>query len=248
MPRNHRRSRPMQRMVRARLDRIVRRLADDLARARADAGASMTTVAEVAGLHRGQVGRIERAETRPTLETLVAHATALGAEVSIRIYTGTGPRLTDRHQARMVECVLRELHPVWRPHLEVPVPRPVRGVVDAVFDRTDIPLRVVAEFQSTLPRLEQHLRWMAEKAEAIAASGGLPTSRLLVLRSTEATRSIARQFEATLRTAYPVRTNDAVESLRTGSPWPGPALVWVRIDGDTTVLLDGPPRGVTLGR
>jgi transcriptional regulator with XRE-family HTH domain len=238
----------MQRTVRARLDRITRRLGNDLARARADAGASMTAVADVAGLHRGQIGRIERAEMRPTLETLVACATALGAEVSIRIYTGTGPRLTDRHQARMVECVLRELHPVWRPRLEVPVPRPVRGVVDGVFTRTDAPMQVIAEFQSTLPRLEQHLRWMSEKADAIAASGGLQTSRLLVLRSTEATRSLARKFEVTLRSAYPARTNDAIDSLRTGSPWPGPAIVWIRIDGDTTRLLDGPPRGVALGR
>jgi hypothetical protein len=40
----------------------------------------------------------------------------------------------------------------------------------------------------------------------------------------------------------------AVNALRTGAPWPGDAIVWVRIDGDRVELLDGPPRGVTLGR
>lgn len=148
----------------------------------------------------------------------------------------------------MEECVLRDLHPVWQPRLEVPVPRPVRGVVDALFARSDVPLIVITEFQSTLPRLEQQLRWMAEKAEAIGNDQGVAVSRLLVLRSTEATRSIARQFEATLRSAYPAPTRDAVESLRTGTPWPGAAIVWIRIDGDETELLDRPPRGVTLGR
>jgi transcriptional regulator with XRE-family HTH domain len=238
----------MQREVKARLDKLARRVGEDLARARADSGATMTAVADIAGVHRAQIGRIERAEQHPSLETLVACATALGAEVSIRIYTGTGPRLTDRHQARMVECVLRELHPTWRARLEVPVPWPIRGVADAVFARHDAALRVIAEFQSTLPRIEQQLRWLAEKADAIGQTDGGAVSRLLVLRSTEATREIARRFESTLRTAYPARTRDAVDSLRSGAPWPGDALIWMRIDGGTVSMLDGPPRGVAVGR
>ena len=128
------------------------------------------------------------------------------------------------------------------------MPRPVRGVVDAIFARADAPLRVIAAFQSMLPRLEQQLRWMGEKSDAIARTDGGTVSRLLVLRSTEATRQIARQFESTLRIAYPARTRDAVDSLRTGAPWPGAAIVWIRIDGDKTALIDGPPRGVGLGR
>ena len=154
----------------------------------------------------------------------------------------------------MIEGVVGELADVWRPHLEIYVVRPVRGFVDAAFERTDRPLIVTAEFESVLPRLEQTIRWANEKAVAIPSSdivgpGPIPeVSKLLVIRSTEATRAIARQFEATLRTAYPARTRDAVDSLRTGSPWPGAAIIWIRIDGDTTELLDGPPRGVTLGR
>jgi len=190
----------------------------------------------------------------PSLETLVAYATALGADVSIRVYPGTGPRLTDRHQARMVEEVLRQLDPVWQPHVEVPVSRPGRGVIDAVFERRDEPLLVVSEFQSTLPGLEQQLRWIAEKAHSIGSSDLVgpgpvpPTSRLLVLRSTASTRAVARQFEATLRVAYPARTRDAIAALCRGELWPGAAIIWIRIDGERVELLDGPPRGVSLGR
>jgi hypothetical protein len=132
--------------------------------------------------------------------------------------------------------------------------RPVRGFIDAVFERRDDPLLVVTEFESALPRLEQQIRWAAEKASAIASSELVragpvpPTSRLLVLRSTEATRTVARTFERTLRTAYPSRTREAVDSLVTGSTWPGESIVWVRIEGDRVELLDGPPRGVSLGR
>jgi hypothetical protein len=178
----------------------------------------------------------------------------MGADVSIRLYAGRGPRLTDRHSARMIETTVRQLAPVWRRHLEVHVTRPVRGFIDAVFERREQPLFVVTEFESMLPRLERQIRWAAEKASAIASSDligpGPPPriSRLLVLRSTEHTRSLAREFEATLRAAYPASSKAAVDSLRTGSQWPGDAIVWIRIEGETVELLDGPPRGVQVGR
>ena len=89
---------------------------------------------------------------------------------------------------------------------------------------------------------------MAEKADALASAEGVPASRLLVLRSTEATRSIAREFESTLRVAYPAHTRDALNSLRSGTPWPGDAIIWIRVEGDDVELLGGPPRGVNVGR
>ena len=154
----------------------------------------------------------------------------------------------------MVEAILSRLADVWQAHLEVPVWRPARGVIDGVLERTDEPHLVIAEWMSTLPRLEWQIRWSAEKAASIGSAEMFagrvvpPASTLLVLRSTSTTRDIARRFEATLRAAYPARTSDAVRSLTSGSPWPGNALVWVRIDGERVDLLDGPPRGVPLGR
>lgn len=254
MPRDIDRGRAIEREVRSRLRRLERRVGEDALRLRTDAGTTKARVASVAGVDRTFLGRIESGDAHPSLETLVAIATAMGAEVSIRLYAGSGPRLTDRHQARMEEAVLRRLAPVWRPHLEVPVWRPARGVADGVFERLDTPLLVVAEFMSTIPRLEQQLRWSAEKAASIASSELVgdgpvpPVSRLLVLRSTAATRDVTRRFELTLRTAYPARAADAIKSLTVGAAWPGDAIVWVRIDGDDVDLMDGPPRGVTLGR
>lgn len=234
--------------------RIERDVGEEFERIRIDTGATKAQAARAAGVDRTFIGRVEAGLARPSLETLVAYATALGADVSIRVYPGTGPRLTDRHQARMVEDVLRQLDPIWRPHLEVPVSHPSRGVIDAVFERRDQPLLVISEFQSTFPRLEQQLRWIAEKSHAIGSSDLVgpgpvpPTSRLLVLRSTASTRAVAREFEATLRAAYPANTRSAVDSLRRGTAWPGSAIVWVRIDGDRVEMLDGPPRGVVVGR
>jgi transcriptional regulator with XRE-family HTH domain len=244
----------IEREVQRRLRILARSLGDDIQRIRTGAAASQATVAREAGIDRSHLTRVEAGNAFPSLETLVAIATALGADVSIRLYPGRGPKLIDRHSARMTEVLLRELAPIWLPHLEVAVLRPVRGFIDAVLENRAANLLVLGEFESTLPRLEQQLRWAAEKAAAIGSSDlvgpgpELRISKLLVLRSTEATRSLARTFEATLRAAYPASTRDAIGSLRTGSPWPGDAIVWVRIEGDHVELLDGPPRGVRVGR
>lgn len=244
----------MDRAVQHRLRQIRRKVGDDPARLRIDAAATKAAVASAAGIDRTFYGRIEAGVATPGLESMIAAATALGGDVSIRIYGGTGPRLTDRHQARMIEAVLRRLHAVWRAHLEISVWRPSRGVVDLALERLDGPNLVAGESISILARLEQQLRWSAEKADSIESSslvgaGPVPAvSRLLILRSTEGNRALARQFEATLGVAYPVATADAVRSLVGGTPWPGDAIIWVRVDGAVAVLLDGPPRGVTLGR
>jgi transcriptional regulator with XRE-family HTH domain len=242
------------RAIQRRLRDLARSIGADIARIRTEIGASQAAVGREAGIDRSHVTRIEAGRAHPSLESLIAIATAMGADVSVRLYPGRGPKLADRHSARMIECTLRELAPIWTPHLEVRVDRPVRGYIDVVFERRDRPLLVATEYESMLPRLEQQIRWAAEKAAAVASSdlvgpGPPPAiSKLLVLRSTERTRALARTFDSILETAYPARTRDAVDSLRTGSSWPGAAVVWIRIEGDHVELLDGPPRRVGVGR
>ena len=98
---------------------------------------------------------------------------------------------------------------------------------------------------------------MMDKAEALADRlrqeradrAHVPASRLLILRSTEQTRDLARQFEASLSAAYPAPAAEVVAALTTPThPWPGPGIVWMRVDHGTAVLLPNPPRGVRLGR
>ena len=146
------------REVQRRLRRLWRTIGNDIQRTRIDIAASQAAVASEAGMDRSHLTRIEAGLAHPSLESLVAIALAMGADLSIRIYAGRGPLLTDRHSARMIEATIRQLAPVWRPHLEVHVTRPVRGYIDAVLERRDQRLFVVAEFESVLPRLEQQIR------------------------------------------------------------------------------------------
>src|SRR5205814_1879238 len=136
---------------------------------------------------------------------------------------------------------IRELHLRWKRFLEVAVYRPVRGYVDLVIH--DPPERVVVatEFHSQIHRVEQQLRWGYAKANALLDGSDLPLidpddgtrptiSRLLVLRSTRTNRELVGAYRETFRTAFPAATEAAARALRGEGPWPGAAIVWMRVD------------------
>jgi transcriptional regulator with XRE-family HTH domain len=240
-----------------RMRRLGLQNGEDIRRLRNDAGVSLADLGKVVGVNKSHLARIEGSKVQPSLEVLTAIAVALGADLSLRYYPGSGPRLHDRFQARMVEALLRELDPRWRVDLEVPILRPARGVIDMVLDLRSGEIAIAVEVYSELRRLEQQLRWSAEKADGLAARLSderpfepLPrVSRLLVLRSTVATREVARVYASTLATAYPARTHDVFQAITTPTgPWPGPGIIWMRVQGTETTLMAFPPPHVALGR
>jgi transcriptional regulator with XRE-family HTH domain len=231
------------------------RTGDDVRRLRLDAGVSLRQLGAVTGIHPSHLARIEAAAVHPSIEALMKIGVALGADLNIRYFAGAGARVHDRFQAPMIEALLRVLHPRWVPTPEVPVLKPARGVIDLVLDDRASPTTIASESQSEVRRLEQHLRWSAEKADGLAlrlADEGRTdreVSRLLLLRSTDATREIARRFEATLAAAYPAKAVDVFAALTTPTaPWPGPGILWVRLEDGVGTVLAHPPRGVALGR
>jgi transcriptional regulator with XRE-family HTH domain len=235
---------------RARLARELRlRVGRQILELRSETGASRAALARCAGIDRAHILRIEAGIASPSFEALVAIGRCLGAEASIRLFPVAGPRVRDRFQAPMVEAFIRSLGPGWRAQPEVPVAT-VRGVIDLVISRKADQSTIACECHSELRRLELVLRRATEKASALGAQieAGPPASAVLLLRSTEATRAVARAYQATLGAAFPGRTADAVAALTGVGPWPGSAIVWMRVDAAGAVLLDRPPRGVRVGR
>ena len=239
-------------------ERVRRSIGQQLLAMRTDAGISQRALARAARLPQSYVSRIERGLADPSTTTLVALCRALGADVSVRLNPGTGPRIRDHVQARIVESLVRASRGSWRVLTEVPVWRPARGVIDVVLVRPGT-TAIACEVHSQVRRLEQILRWSAAKAEALPSSEAwsmiaegrptVPISRLLVLRSTRSNRDTARQFEATIAATYPARTGDAFASLVDRlRPWPGAAVIWADVGSSETRLLATPPRGIPLGR
>jgi HTH-type transcriptional regulator / antitoxin HipB len=220
-----------------------RSLAADLRHLREDAGISQAALGRVAGVDRSVVSRAEAGRIAPTLETYQRLASALGADLAVRLYPNTGPAIRDRHQAAMLEALLAMLHPRWRAFTELAVRRPGRGWIDAALHDPEARVLVATELQSELRRLEQLIRWSAEKAASLPSWDGWThlgeaphVERLLVVRRTRGTRAVASELERQLRVAYPAHPQDALAALHGTAPWPGPAMVWATADGARTRL------------
>lgn len=245
-------SRPRSRAARAghrRARRLRHRIASEVRRAREDAGLSQRAVARAAELSNSTVAALERGRYDPTTEVLARVGAALGMDLSVRLYPGSGPLIRDRHQAAMIEALLALIHPRWRPTLEVWVTRPVSGVIDLVLDAGDPTQPLVAtEAQSELRRLEQQVRWAHAKSEALALARERPTSSLLLLRNTRQTRAVVAEHARTLRAAYPSRAIDGYATLTTARSWPGATILWADVEHARARLQAAPPRGITVGR
>jgi hypothetical protein len=104
---------------------------------------------------------------------------------------------------------------------------------------------VATEVESEIRRIEQTIRWSAAKADALPSWEGWPSltdptiSRLLVVRWTRTTRQIAREFGRQLGIAYPAHPDAAIAALTGRSPWPGPALIWCRLERSGYSLVSG---------
>jgi transcriptional regulator with XRE-family HTH domain len=234
---------------------VIEAAVGDLDRLRLDAGLSLRRLAQGADVDAGYLTQILAGDRQPSIAVLVALAAALGADLSLRVYPTTGPVIRDRIQAPIIEELVRIAHRSWTRSIEVPVFRPARGFIDLVLDRSSPAEFIATEVQSRLDRLEQMVRWSQDKAGSLPsahvwASTGEPTiHRLLVLRSTAATRELARRFEGILRASYPAPTTTVFRALTEADRrWPGHGILWADVRGDEVRILDRPPRGVTLGR
>jgi transcriptional regulator with XRE-family HTH domain len=240
---------PRARALARRTREVNDRIGKQLIGLREEAGVTRAQLAKCAGVTQAYLWKIEAGAAHPSVAVLIAIGHCLGADLGVRYFPGVGPRIHDRFQAPMVEALIRSLGPDWRAEPEVAVPA-ARGVIDVVLRRQPDRLVIACECHSELRRLELVVRRLGEKADALAGQieGGAEVSRMLLLRSTVSTRSIARAYEATLTAAFPARAADATEALWRGSAWSGPAIVWVSLESGRAEVLAAPPRGIRVGR
>jgi transcriptional regulator with XRE-family HTH domain len=246
----------IQRLATSRARDLRQSVGTQLLDLREERGLSQRDVCAEIGLDRSWLAKAEVGEGNLTIDALARIATVLGMKASLRLYPATGPRLHDHLQVQLIETLLTALHPRWQPLLEVPVYEPARGVIDLVLADPNSQQLVSGEAQSEIRRAERQLRWAAEKTDALPSARGWPwmpstprTSRLLLLRSTDATRAVVNSAPRMFQAAYPGRSAEAIHALRTpDGDVPEAAIVWVDLRGKASRILDGPPRGIDVGR
>lgn len=218
---------------------LRRAIGSEIRRAREDAGVAQARLAAEAGISQGHLSEIEAGEVEASISVLAAIARALGGRLRVRIEPFSGPLIRDHLQAAMLQALLPIIHPRWARFVEVPVHRPVRGMIDLVLADQIPNLLVATEVQSQMRRLEQQLRWAMEKAEALRNESDLaprgpgepPTiSRLLLLRSTAATRALEATYGHVLAAAYPADPRNVLAALTGTATWPGAGILWVDVD------------------
>ena len=247
----------IEQLIRERQRTLRRALAKELRRVLETEGLSLRALGAAVGVDPSHLSRVLGEARAISPDTLVAVATGLGYDVSIRLFESVGPRVRDRIQVRMIEALLAALHRRWLARLEVAVYRPVRGVIDLVLqdqDRRDV---VAGEGHGELRSVEQQLRWAGQKADSLPSAAGWPwtdggaqpkVGRLLLLRSCDANHRLVASLPETFRAAYPDSTGAAAAALRQGDrPWPGAAILWVSVDGAETRLMDSVPRAALVG-
>ena len=238
-----------------RATQIRRLVAEQIRTLRTDAGLSLRQLGEAARVDPGYLQQVEAGHREPSISVLAAVGETLGADLSVRLYPNTGPRVRDHVQAAIVEELLRIAHQRWKRFAEVPVYRPARGRVDTVLLDPSASIVVATEVQSQVRRLEQQLGWAKLKAESLPSADFWrhldrepKIGQLLVLRSSRANRELAKQFAETLRVAYPTPTVATYAAVVADGAWPGAGLLWAAVDDDKVRILERPPRGVTVGR
>jgi transcriptional regulator with XRE-family HTH domain len=238
------------RAARERHSEMLHQVSKDLKQARLAAGVSQHDLATAARIAQSYVSKVEAGAGMPRLEVLVAMATALGMEPSLKLFPATGPRIRDRVSAPITDALLAVAHQRWGRRLEVAVTRPDRGVIDLVLTDARTGDIVATEVQGQLRRVEEQLRWAGQKADSLPSAVGWPwgvhrprVSRLLVLRSTTETRALVRGLPDLFRSAYPVSEEAAWRALTSArDPWPGNAMLWAEATGGRARILEGAPR------
>ena len=217
---------------------------------RHDAGLSQLALAQAAGIGQGHISRIESGRTTPSLETVIAIATCLGSDLSLRLFPGSTPRIRDHIQAPMIGALVRLLSKRWISNPELPVPA-ARGVIDLALRLRTGELSMACEAHSQLRSIDLVQRRLHEKTLALGQLDGYPSraSSLLLIRSTRANQDVVRLHAATLAASFPGACREAIAGL-TGADaeWPGPTILWARVERGRAEILDRPPRGVAVGR
>lgn len=191
----------------------------DIRTARVASGLGLVDVGRAVGLSYSQVGRIERGEhPSVTVAQLAKVSAVVGLDISLRFYPGGSP-LRDTAHVALLERFRGCLSPELTFRTEVPLPGPGEqrawdGMVFGAGDPSGVEAETrIYDFQAL------------ERRIALKALDGNVSRVILVVAATRNNRYAVREAAASLKVAFPVPGNLALQALAAGRDPGGSALV-----------------------
>lgn len=196
------------RIARQRIDRAIA----DIRQARIAAGMSQQALADLVGVSRPRVSRIERKKAPEVPAHLLARmAVFVGLDLAVRTYPGGDPTLDVAHE-RLLARLSKRLGPGWDWQFEVALP--ILGDLrawDAVGTSPGTGLVIHVEAETRLDDVQALLRRFGLKRRDSGAA-----RMLLVAADTRHDRDVVRAAEAEFRAGFPADTRRALAALVVG--------------------------------
>lgn len=206
--------------------RTCRRFGEEFRALRLRAGLSQAAVARAIGVSRSAICDLEAGDEGASLRLRARAAAVLGAEAALGLYPASSPLISDATQARLLESLLKIVHPSWRPTVEAPVPGPGRRSIDLRLDGgEDV---VLMEVESRVRTLEAAVRELHDERAAVApARPGRLIHVVLVLPPTRHHRALVRSHPAITKATFPIPSRLLEAAIRGGGRWPGDGILWL---------------------
>ena len=206
--------------------RIVRRLGTDARTARLSSGWTQRAVAGRSRVSQASVSRLEAGDARLSVMILSRIASALGMDLSARVYPGAGIGLRDSGQLVLAEVVRAQAHRSCRLGFEVPIREDSRQAADLVLSGASGGVHI--ELESRLVDFQAQLRNGELKRDGLQRRYGARFAFVLALRDTVPNRAAVRAHAAVVRAALPALPAQVWRAIRTGEPLHADGLLWLR--------------------
>ncbi len=222
------------------LRRTCTRFGEEIREIRLRAGVTQAGLARAIGVARSVVCRMEQGDPNVAARIRARSVAALGADFRISVFPSGAPLIHDAAHARIVEAILRQSHPSWRPTVEAPGPGHGRRSSDIRLDRgRDV---VLMEVETHVRAFEAIIREGAEKRSAVAVGVGPRRIHVvLVLSPTRHHRSLVSAHPAIVAAAFPAGHSELAAALTDPDrEWPGDGILWATEGNAATTVRTRP--------
>lgn len=209
----------------SRLDAV--RIGQELRELRLELGVPQADVARVVGVSRSVISELEAGDPTVGLEIRRRTAVVLGADLRVNVYPGATPLLHDAAHARLVERLLSHRHRCWRAQIEARVPGPGRSSTDVRLEAFGAVVAI--EVETRIRAWDAVVRRCQEKRERIrdALGGRVVVHAVLCLPPTRHHRELVANLGETVRSTFPVPSEQLRCALEDGTAWPGDGILWM---------------------